>query len=181
MRIRVPLVLALLTVVAIGWFAAGCSDDAAPRSILQVTRIHDNQPLSSDVAEGPDSSLTIREDAVAITVSSTPHDAVLDLASGKPFSVITLERYEIRFEGDDSVPPVSGALGWTVESGSTVDGSLVVVPAGHKVRQPLVSLRHGGEIQTIARLTITGREATSGSSVKVETSFPVNFANWTDP
>jgi hypothetical protein len=180
MRIRVPLALVVFTVVLLGGIVAGCSDDAAVRSVLQVTEINGNQPLSSDVAEGPDSSITIREDAIVITVSNTPHDAVLNLASGKPFSVITLESYEIRFEGDESIPPVSGALGWTVESGKTVEGSLVVVPASLKVQAPLISLRRGGEIQTTAWLTITGREATSGSKVKVEASFPVNFANWAD-
>jgi hypothetical protein len=181
MRIRVPLALVLFAVVALGWIAAGCSDDAAGRSVLQVTEINDNQPLASDVVEGPDNSLTVREDAIVITVSNTPHDAVLDVSSGKPFGFVTLERYEIRFEGDESVPPVTGALGWTVPSGGLVDGSLVVVPASHKNLPPLISLRHGGEIQTTARLTITGREATSGSTVKVEASFSVNFANWTDP
>jgi hypothetical protein len=181
MRIRVPLALVLFTVALLGGMATGCSDDAAGRSVLQVTEINKNQPLSSDVAEGPDSSLTVREDAIVIKVTSTPHDAALDLAPGKPFSIITLERYEIRFEGDESVPPVTGALGWIVESGSSVEGSLVAVPASLKNEAPLISLRHGGEIQTTARLTITGHEATSGSTVKVEASFPVNFANWTDP
>ena len=180
MRIRVLLALVLFTVALLGGIATGCSDDAAVRSVLQVTEINGNQPLSSDVAEGPDSMLTVREDAIVIKVSNTPHDAVLDLASGKPFSVITLERYEIRFESAESIPPVTGALGWTVESGRSVEGSLIVVPASLKLQAPLVSLRRGGEIQAIAWLTITGRETTSGSQTKVEASFPVNFANWAD-
>ena len=180
MRIRVSLALVLLTLALLGGIATGCSDDAAGRSVLQVTKINNNLPLSSDV-ENPDGSLTVREDVILITVSNTPHDAVLDLASGKPYSVITLERYEIRFESDETIPPVSGALGWTVESGKTVEGSLVVVPASLKTQPPLSALRGGGEIQTTAWLTITGRETTSGSTVKVEASFPVNFANWVDP
>jgi hypothetical protein len=180
MRIRVPLALALLTVVLAGWIAAGCSDDSTPRSVLQITDINKNQPLSSDVAEGPDSALTVREDAIVITVKNTPHDTVLDLSSEQAFSLVTLDRYEIRFESSESIPTVSGALGWTVRSGSSVDGSLVVVPASLKVQAPLISLRDGGEIQTTARLTIIGHEATSNSTIKVVTSFPVNFANWTD-
>jgi hypothetical protein len=180
MRIRVPLALAICTAALLGGIVAGCSDDAAPRSVLQVTEINHNEALSSDVAEGPDSSITVREDAIAITVRNTPHDAVLDLSSEQPFGSVTLERYEIRFQGAESIPPVTGALGWTVRSGSSVEGSLVVVPASHKFQAPLVSLRRGGEIQTTAWLTITGRETTSGFRVEVETSFPVNFANWTD-
>jgi hypothetical protein len=54
------------------------------------------------------------------------------------------------------------------------------VPAGHKVQPPLVSLRRGGEIQAAAHLTLFGHEGSSGQAVKVETVFPVNFANWSN-
>jgi hypothetical protein len=182
MHIRVPVALALIlfTVALLGGLTAGCSDNAAPRSVLRVTEINNNQPLESDVAKGPDSSLTVQEDVIAVTVSSTPHDAVLNLTSDQPFGSVTLESYEITFASGEAILPVSGALGWTVQSGSSVTGSLVVVPASHKTRPPLLSLLHGGEIQTIAHLTITGREATTGHVMKVESSFPVNFANWAD-
>ena len=143
MRIRVPLALVAITLVALGGLAAGCSDDSAPRSELQVTQINDNQPLASDVAEGPDSSITVREDVISIRVSNTPHDEVLDLSPGNPFSFVMLERYEITFEGPESIPMVAGGLGWLVESDRSVEGSLVVVPASHKVQAPLVSLRRG--------------------------------------
>lgn len=179
MRIRVPLALVAITLVALGGLAAGCSDDSAPRSELQVTQINDNQPLASDVAEGPDSSITVREDVISIRVSNTPHDEVLDLSPGNPFSFVMLERYEITFEGPESIPMVAGGLGWLVESDRSVEGSLVVVPASHKVQAPLVSLRRG-EIQTIAHLTLFGREATSGTTVKANASFSVNFANWAE-
>ena len=180
MRIRVPLALVLVTIAMLGGIAAGCSSDSEFRSVLQVTEINGNLPLSSDVAVGPDSSITVREDAVAVTVSNTPHDATLNVSVGKPFSYVTLERYEITFDSSESIPPVTGALGWTVESGKSVQGSLVAVPASIKVMAPLISLRRSGEIQTTARLTIFGHEATSGSTLKVEASFPVNFANWVD-
>jgi hypothetical protein len=181
MRTRIPLALILCMVMSLGWFAVGCSDNSEIRSVLQVTEINKNQPLSSDVVQGPDSSQTVREDAIPITVTNTAHDAALNVAAGKPFGYVTLDRYEIQFESTESIPPVSGALGWTVESGTSMEGSLVVVPASLKVQAPLVSLRRGGEIQAVARLTIIGREATSGARVTVEASFPVNFANWTDP
>ncbi len=180
MRNRVPLALTLSALALCLGILAGCSDDSAPRSLLQVTSVNENQPLSSDVAEGPDSSLTVREDIIEITVKNNPHDDVLSLSGDGAFGYVTLERYEIRFESEESIPPVTGNLGWTVASGSSVKGSLVVVPASHKVAAPLISLRNGGEIQTTARLTITGREATSDAKVSVETSFPVHFANWTD-
>ena len=180
MRNRVPLVLTLSALALCFAITAGCSDDSAPRSLLQVTSVNDNQPLTSDVAEGPDTSLTVREDIIVITVKNNPHDDVLNLTAEGGFGYVTLDRYEIRFDSDEAIPSVSGNLGWTVSSGSSVEGSLVVVPASHKVQAPLISLRHGGEIQTTARLKITGREATSNAKVTVETSFPVNFANWTD-
>lgn len=178
MRVRDFTAVALSTVALLGWLAAGCSKDAAPRSVLRVTEINANQPLQSDVLGGTDASPIVMEDVIAISVSNMPHDAVLNLTSEQPFGYVTLDRYEIRFESEESIPPVTGALGWTVPSGETMTGSLVAVPAGHKVAPPLVALRPYGYIPATARLTIIGREATSGYTVKVETSFPVNFANW---
>jgi hypothetical protein len=180
MRVRVLTAIALCTVVLGGWFAAGCSDTAAARSVLRVNSINDNRPLQSDVVGGTAVSPIVFEDAIVVSMSNTPHDAALNLAAGKPFGYVTLDRYEIRFEGPELIAPVTGSLGWTVETGQTVTGSLIAVPASLKVAPPLVALRQGGEFQVTARLTIIGHEADSERVVKVEASFPVNFANWSN-
>ena len=180
MPIRLRIAASVLGFVLLGCLAAGCSDSSAPRSVLSVVEINENQPLSSDVAEVVDTMYTVREDAVALIVRNNPHDGVLDLTEEEPYGYVTLDRYEIRFVSSEAIPPVTGALGWTVRSGDDTAGSIVIVPASHKVQPPLLSLRRGGEIQATALVTITGHEATSGYTVKVETSFPVNFANWAD-
>jgi hypothetical protein len=180
MPTRFRLAVCLPGMALIGVLIAGCSDSSATRSVLSVTEVNENKPLASDVAEGQESSYTIREDAVVMTVRNSPHDGVLDLSEEQPYGYVILDRYEIQFSSSEAIPPVSGALGWKVLSGDEVSGSFVVVPASYKTRAPLLSLRNGGEIQTTAVITIIGHEATSGYTVKTTTSFPVNFANWTD-
>lgn len=160
---------------------AGCSEDPAPRSSLQVVSVNDNEPLSSDVlTEGSGGSRGIIEDAVAIRIRNVPSSSALNLLPDGPFGHVLLERYKIEFESRERIDPVEGTLGWPVYSGDEASGSFVVVPALWKARVPLVGLREGGEILSTAMITVYGREATSNHEVVATAFLQVNFANWTD-
>jgi hypothetical protein len=160
---------------------AGCSGEESPRSVLRVISINDNQPLQSDVvSQAGGGGNTIFEDEVPVSVRNDPADPALNVSRGGPFGYVMLDRYTIHFESDEEIPEVNGSLGWTVHTGETVSGSIVVVPATMKTQPPLVSLIGGGEITTTARITIHGIEATSERQVTLEATMPVHFANWAD-
>jgi len=167
---------ALILGAAIVLAAAGCSENSAPRHAPRVQTINGNEPLQSDVVT---SEGGVIEDEVIVEIWNTPHDPVLDLY-GTPFNAVWLERYEIVFESDEAIPPVSGALGWHVDTSRVMSGSIVIVPAAIKIEAPLVSLRDGGVIQTTARITFFGRETGSDEEVRFSTVLQVNFANWAD-
>ncbi len=173
---------ASLTMLAAVLLAAGgCSDDSAPRSTLQVVSLNDNEPLSSDVlTEDSGGSRGITEDAVTIRVRNVAQSSALNLTPDGPFGHVTLERYRIDFQSSERIESVTGTLGWPVYSGQEASGSFVVVPALWKTRVPLVGLREGGEILSMARITIYGREATSNHEVVATAWLQVNFANWAE-
>jgi hypothetical protein len=175
----------LLVILALGLcgllLPCGCSQDSSLRSVVRIVSVNANNPLQSDVVKvNSDGTSTVYEDAVEVQVSNTPHDATLNLTPNGPFSSVTLDRYVVRFEGSESVAQVSGALGWSVPSGQTVSGQLIIVPAQWKQELPLCALAQGGEILTTAHITIFGREATSNMAFQTEATLPVNFANWAD-
>jgi len=165
--------------------SSGCSSDHV-RSNLWVAEINETGPLSSDVYNNGRDGIPntaddfVLEDAVPITIvaDAAPGSSV---TPGGPFSIVTIERYTVRFEGDEEVAGFSAVLGWNVEVGTTFEGSLTIVPAGHKNVAPLSALKAGGEIRTNAYITFHGKEANSGNAVTFSTSLPVNFANWVDP
>lgn len=171
-----------VTILALLLLAGGgCNDDSAPRSYLQVVSVNDNQPLSSDVlTESPDGSTGILEDAVSIRVRNVPSSSALNLSQDGPFGHVILERYTIEFDSRERIDQVEGTMGWPVYTGQDVSGSFVVVPALWKTRVPLVGLRQGGEILSMARITIYGREATSNHEVVATAFMQVNFANWAE-
>jgi hypothetical protein len=175
-----PLLTILVAALFLGLALVGCSDSQRPRSILEVVSTNQNSALQSDVVHlDSDGSPTVMEDEVEIRIKSNPHDGALDLTNG-PFGYVTLDNYEIRFDSSEQIPGVSGSLGWTVHTGETISGSLVVVPGALKIEPPLISLSHGGEILATAHIRIFGREANSNYPVTVETTLAVNFANWAD-
>ena len=178
MRDRLWFLAVLLAAVAV-LSATACSDSSAPRSVLRVETINGNEPLRSDVLRGDGEDASVLEDEVVIEIRNLPHDEVLALATS-PYNSVLLKRYEVRFESDEAIPPVTGALGWQVGVGRQVSGAIVVVPAGLKVVAPLVSLQQGGEIQAVAHLTFFGEESGSNEEVRFGTVLQVNFANWTD-
>lgn len=173
-----------LALVPLGLFTllpAGCSSTSSARSVLQVVEVNENQPLESDVIKlVAGGSATVVEDAVAVQIRNTPHDTAMNLTADGPYGYVVLDRYDVQFEAGDAIPGVGGSLGWTVHTGETITGSLVVVPAALKTEPPLAGLYQGGEIVSIAHVTITGHEATSNHPVSVGFTIQVNFANWED-
>ena len=179
MHARSRSILALTAAAPLCLFTAGCSDSSAPRQTPHVEAINDNQPLQSDVVRYVGDNATIAEDAVVIEIWNRPHYTVLNLDLS-PYSGVLLERYEITFESSEAIPPVRGALGWSVDLNRVMSGTIIIVPASMKAAPPLVSLRQGGEIQAVAHIRIEGREHGSGEKVSLETVLQVNFANWAD-
>lgn len=179
MRVRPGTSFVFAAILLMAAVVHGCSDSSAPRHVPVVESINDNQPLQSDVVRYDGESPVVVEDAVAIEIWNRPHDDVLNL-DRSPYNGILLERYEITFESEEAIPPVRGALGWSVDINRVMSGSLIIVPAVLKTQAPLVSLRQGGEIQAIAHIRIDGREHGSGEKVSLETTLQVNFANWGD-
>jgi hypothetical protein len=158
----------------------GCSNSSSPRSVLQIVNLNDNQPLASDVVRTVTGSATVMEDKVYVEVRNDPHDSVVDLKPGGPFSFVVIDSYRIHFEAEEAIPDVSGGLGWNVASGSSVIGQIVVVPASLKMEAPLLQLWEGNELLATAKITFYGHEVTSNYKLTVETSLPVHFANWAD-
>jgi hypothetical protein len=172
------------------WFAlvlgsSGCSSDHV-RSNLWVATINETGALASDVYNNGRDGIAgtnddfVLEDAVPVSIVADEGPGA-NIVPGGPFSIITIESYTVKFDSDEEVDGFTATLGWNVEVGSTFEGSLTIVPAGHKNRAPLNALTQGGEIRTNAHITFHGKEANSGNDVTFSTSLPVNFANWVDP
>ncbi len=160
----------------------GCNHALVPRSVVTVVSANQNQPLQSDVLKQPtDSTTAVADDAITVELQNRPADSELSLTPGGPFGTVFLDTYQVTFQSDEAIPSVSGALGWTVDTGSTVTGEIVIVPAVLKTEPPLVGLDQQGEIQAVAHIVITGHEANSQKPIHVETDLQVNFANWIDP
>ena len=182
---RFGLVLFAFCTIALG---AGCSSDSSPRSVVTLESINDNLTLNSDVYNnGPDgvpgtSDDYILEDHVSFAVRNRPHDPALNVRAGGPFSVVVFQRFEVRFDGPESLPDVTGPLNLRVSSGNSASGEITIVPAGYKADPtlPLISLRRGGEYRFQAHVTLIGQEEDSKDPVKVSGILPVNCANWSD-
>ncbi len=166
--------------------AAGCSDDSAPRSTATIESINNNEILDSDVynngsddQRGTDDDFIV-EDQVSIVVRNRPHDVGLNLRANGPYGAVVFDRYEIRFNGDESLPPLFGGLHLRVVTGATATGEVTVIPAGYKVVAPLLALNDGGEIRVNAQLTLRGKEEDSGEEVVATAVLPVHCANWGD-
>ena len=175
-RLLAPLIALVLT----GLLAGGCADGRQTRSNVQVVLVNNNNPLESDVLKDTGGAGTVVEDAVSIQIRDTASDSLLTLKPNGPYGSVVLDRYDVQFQSDEDIPPVSGTLGWTVHVGETVTGNIVIVPAALKAEPPLVGLDAGGEIQAVAKVTIQGHEANSNYNVTTQFTLQVNFANWTD-
>ena len=175
----------LLFVVAL--LALGCSDDSAPRSVVTVESVNGNEILYSDVYHNGDDGIPgtdddfIVEDRVAIVLRNRPHDSGLSINPNGPFGAVTIHRFEIRFQGDETLAPLFGALHLRVASNQTVQGELPVIPASYKAAPPLSMLRtQGGELRFTAQVTLFGMEQDSNEEVVVSFVLPVHCANWGD-
>ncbi len=172
--------------IAAMWLLAGCSDSSAPRSVLTVISVNNDDPLSSDVVNyGSDGSPGtsddfVIEDRVPVLIRSADHDDVVDIFQNGPYGYIFIDSYSIVFESEEEIPSVSGGLAWTVPAHAEFTGNLPIVPAGLKGQPPLSSLVSGNEIVATARITLKGHEQTSDAPVKLVTTLPVHFANWVD-
>jgi hypothetical protein len=178
--------LVLLFVLIGGLLALSCSDDSAPRSIVTIESINGNESLDSDVYNngsdgepGTDDD-TIFEDQVAIVVRNHPHDSALSVHANGPFGAIVFTHYEIRFQGDESLPEVSEAMHLRVTSGAAATGEITIVPAAYKVVPPLLGLRQGGEILLNAEIKLIGVEEDSQNEIVARATLPVHCANWGD-
>jgi hypothetical protein len=179
--------LALFVVFAVvALMASGCSDDSAPRSVLTIDLINDGQILTSDVYNNGDDGNPgtdddfILEDQVAVVIRNRPHDVGLNVRGNGPFGAVVLQRYEVRFSGEENLPPLFGSMHSRILSGSTSSTEVTVVPAAYKITPPLVTLLSGGEIRVNAEITLIGEEEDSGDQVTVKATLPVHCANWGD-
>jgi len=169
-------------VLALVLLGAGCSGDDYPRSLVRVVSLNQNAPFQSDVVKVDGSgSPFVTEDEIVVEIRNDPrNDVLLEDRSDVAFAHVTIDRYEIRFQSGEAIPPVTGSVGWMIPSRETLFGSIVLVPGGHKLVPPLVDLGRGGELTTTARITFFGHEADSEDPIKVEAVLQVNFANWQD-
>ena len=179
--IAIPIILLSIVLTA-----PGCSDESAPRSIVLVETINQSEVLDSDVYNNGEDRLPgteddyIIEDQVSIVVRNRPHDPVLTIKPNGTFGAVVFTRYEVRFEGDESLAPLFGGIQLRVVSGSSATGIVTIVPAGYKAMPPLLVLRNGGEMRFAAEVTLIGAEEDSGEEVKAVATIPVHCANWVD-
>ena len=178
---------ALVLLLLVAFAPLGCSDDSSPRTIVTLETINADQTLNSDVYNNGDDRIpnteddVIFEDQVSIQLRSRAHDPVLDLRSGGPFGGVTFYRYEVRFDGDETLATVYGAMHLRIPAGGTAAGEVTIVPADFKDAAPLSSLRTGGELRFTAAVTLIGEEDDSQDEVRVTALLPVHCANWSDP
>ncbi len=178
--------LTLLVLILGGLLAFSCSDDSAPRSSVSIDSINGNESLDSDVYNNGDDGEpgtdddTIFEDQVAIVVRNRPHDSALAIGANGPFGAVIFTRYQVRFAGDDALPPLSEAMYLRAPSGSAVTGEITIVPVAYKTVSPLLGLRPGGEILLNAEITLIGQEEDSHDEIIVKGVLPVHCANWGD-
>ncbi len=166
---------------------SGCSDDSAPRSSVTVESINNGETLDSDVYNnGPDDlpgtgDDYIVEDQVPVVLRNLPHDSGLDINANGPFGAVVFDRYEVRFEGDETLAPLFGSWYLRVPSGSAATGEVTVVPASYKMVPPLSTLAgEQSELLFTAKILLIGVEEDSQDEVIVEVGLPVNAANWGD-
>lgn len=166
--------------------ASGCSDDESPRSVVSIDQMNGSQTLDCDVYNnGEDKQFGteddfIIEDQIPVVVRNRVHDGGLNIRANGPFSAVVFYRYEVRFQGDESLPTIFGAMHLRVLSGSTGTGEITVIPASYKTVPPLRQLREGGEIRFMAEVTLVGEEEDSRDEVVVRAILPVHCANWGD-
>lgn len=179
-----PITVACLGLIAL---APGCSDESSPRSVVTIDQINGNQTLDCDVYNngedqqfGTDDDFIV-EDQIPVVVRNRVHDEGLDIRAGGPFGAVVFYRYEVRFQGDESLPTIFGAMHLRVTSGSTATGEVTVIPAAYKFVPPLRPLRDGGELRFMAEVTLVGEEEDSQDEVIVRAILPVHCANWGDP
>jgi hypothetical protein len=177
----------LLFLIAGGLLAMNCSDDTVPRSIVTLDSINNNESLDSDVYNNGDDGEpgtnddTIFEDQVPIVVRNRVHDSALDIRANGTYGAVIFNRYEVRFQGTESLPMISSSLHLKVNSGASATGEVTIVPASYKTVLPLIALRQGGEILLNAEVTLYGEEEDSHDEVIVKGILPVHCANWGDP
>jgi hypothetical protein len=167
--------------------ALGCSDDSAPRSSITLESINDGEILDCDLhnngddgAYGTDDDF-IREDQVSIVLSNRPHDPALTIRAGGPFGAVLFHRYEVRFRGDETLMPLFGAMHLWVDSGSSAQGEIVLVPASYKTVPPLSTIfQMGEEIRLEADIKLIGEEQDSGEEITVTGTLPIDCADWVD-
>jgi hypothetical protein len=179
--------------VIIACFALfGCSDFSdSPRSELSIEELNGEgesafQPLYSDLInlgtdKVPSGDDYVVEDAVTFVVSNNPVDENLSLKPGGAFGKVTLTHYKVEFESEEALPAFEGQLHLDIPTGMKAQGTIILVPAEMKIKEPLVSyLFAGSELMTSAKITFYGVEKTSEAEVSVTAALTVNFANWSD-
>jgi len=182
----VPWIASLVSIICVMLILPGCSNQSAPRSTIVVESVNNNGFLNSDVYSlGADEQMgtaddNIPEEAVPIIVRNDPQDASLNVHPNGAFSTVTIERYEVRYSGDADLPTFSAATHLVVPTGSTVTGSLVLLPASYKIAPPLDVLVNGGEIHLNADVVLFGVEADSDTRTTTHASISINVANWAD-
>jgi hypothetical protein len=185
-RSAVSSVFVSVMLIGLALLAPGCSDDSEPRSVVDVETVNAGQVLDSDVYNNGADKLAgteddfILEDQVQIVIRNRPHDSALNIRTNGPFSSVVFERYEIHFQGDETLSPLFGSIHLRIASGATGTGIVTVVPAGYKVMPPLSPLRTGGELRFSAEITLIGYEEDSNDEVRAVATMPVHCANWTD-
>ncbi|MBU1702453.1 MAG: hypothetical protein KJ970_04980 [Candidatus Eisenbacteria bacterium] len=170
----------------------GCSDSSdSPRSELSFESLNGSgsmafQPVYSDLIhfgadKVPSSDDYVVEDAIAFVVRNDPVDSNLSLKPGGAFGKVTLTHYTISFDSEEQLPPFEGQIYLDVSTGDRAEGTIILVPAGMKTREPLVSyLIAGSDLMTSAEITLYGVEKTSHAEVSVTAHLTVHFANWSD-
>ncbi|MEZ4650631.1 MAG: hypothetical protein R3E97_17980 [Candidatus Eisenbacteria bacterium] len=181
MNVRRILTFAVSTLVLVG-VGTGCSSDNV-RSSLYVWEINNGEALTSDVLDyGNDGVASnddfVYEDEVPVLIWATSRDDIVNTDAA--YSYITIDSYDVRFESSEEIDGFSAGLGWFVPVRNTYQGTLTVVPASLKTKNPLLALQTAGEIQATAHITFHAREADSNNEFTFSTRIPVNFANWND-
>ena len=187
-RLKTPLCVPCLVLGTLCLLALGCSDDSATRSTITIESINSGEILDCDLhnnGEDQDSGTAddfIVEDQVALVLTNRPHDPALAIKANGPFGSVLINRYEVRFRGDEALPPIFGGMHLRVPSGSTVQGEIVVVPASYKTSPPLSMIYELGlEILLEADITLIGEEQDSGEEVTATCTLPIHCADWVDP
>jgi hypothetical protein len=179
---RTPAQVVIVTLEA----ASGADDTAFSSFLLSDVVTLVEQQVSGETFSSP----TIYNDPARVTMRLVLRDPGIpgSLASPTPLNTITIDRYHVKYvrsdgrttQGVDVPFEFDSSVTFTVPVDGDVTAGFNLVRHSAKQEAPLLALRNGLFISTIAEVTFYGRDQ-AGNEVSAVGRINVDFGNFADP